>query len=203
MEGRPSAVATVRAHPATSRTLHPCFNAPTRPAPGVVVGLGNTILSDDGVGPHVVSRISPALALHPELECVELSLGGLALLDVLRDRRWAVLVDCLDTGDSPPGTIRRLSERDVRGSARLVSYHDLSYPMALRMGRVLGWSLPTDVVIIGIEGRNVNEFGSTMSPVVERACDRAARIVEGEIERRIRAGPPGGGSRDGPLRNTE
>ncbi len=203
MEGRPNAVATARAHPDETRTRHVCRDALRRTPPGVVVGLGNTILSDDGVGPNVVRRISPTLLSHPAVECLEMALGGIALLDALRDRRWAVLVDCLDTGGSPPGTIRRLSERDIRGSVRLVSYHDLSYPMALRMGRMLGWSLPDDVVIIGIEGRCVNEFGSKLSPEVECAAGRAARMVEAEIQRRIRAGPPRGGIRDGPLRRNE
>jgi len=149
------------------------------------------MMHDDGVGPAVLRRLSPELKSHQAVECIELPWAGLSLLEVIRDRRWAVLVDCLVSGQSPPGTLRVLSEDDVRGSIRLVSYHDLSYTTALNLGRALGWALPNEVMILGIEGREVYEFGEGLSAEVDAAADRAARMIEVFVRQRIGCEPTG------------
>lgn len=153
-------------------------DVPQRVPPGVVIGLGNPLVRDDGVGPAVLRRISAGIRSHSEVEFLELPWAGLSLLEALRGRRWAVIVDCLVSGELPPGTVRLLSKDDVRGSVRLISYHDLNYSTAMDLGRALGWALPDDVLIIGIEGREVHEFGEGLTPEVDAAADEAACIVE-------------------------
>jgi len=168
------------------------YNASVAYAPGLIVGLGNPMVGDDGAGPAVLGRLSPDIRTDLSVECIELPSGGLCLLDAMRGRRWAAVVDALAASAASAGTVRILREADVSGSARLVSYHDLSYGTAMGFGRALGWMLPDDVLIIGIEGKSLYEFGEGLSPEVDAGVTEAARVVDSFA--RSRLGVP---SRDG------
>jgi hydrogenase maturation protease len=156
---------------------------PVPTAPYVIVGLGNEIASDDGVGIHVARALESRFTNRPEVEVVALSWAGFALLDVLRGRRRAALVDCLTTGIHPPGSVLRLDASNFAGSVRLNSFHDISYPTAMALGRRLGWEMPDDVAIWGIEAAVPEEFGETLSPEVAASVDQ---VIE-EVTRFINA----------------
>ena len=164
--------------------------APTRslPAPVVVVGLGNEIAGDDGAGIPAVRVLEEELADDPDVDVIALPWGGLALLDVLRDRKRAALIDCLVTGEHPPGTVVRLDESDFRGSVRLNSFHDISFPAALDLGRELGWELPSEVAIWGIEAGDADVFTEQLTPPVAAAVHEVVHAVARFL--RNRDGPP-------------
>lgn len=171
-------------------------------APHVVVGLGNEIARDDGVGIAVARELERRLAGRRgggQVEVVALPWAGFALLDVLVGRRRAALIDCLVTGDRAPGTIVRLDppsneraagagagagvwrQSDVRGSVRLNSFHDIAFPTALALGRDLGWPMPGEVAIWAIEAAEVDRFGEGLSTPVAAAVDRVANEVLGFV----------------------
>ena len=152
------------------------FTGSTRP-PDVVVGLGNELAGDDGVGIAVARHLERLLAGRDDVEVVALPWAGLTLLDALAGHRRAAIVDCLVTGDLDPGTVVRLSEDDVGGSARLVSSHDLDFPTALALGRRMGLELPGEIAIWAVEGAVVDRLGEGLSPPVADA----ARRVTAEI----------------------
>ena len=143
--------------------------------PLVIVGLGNEIASDDGVGLHAATALAAELGDRSDVEVVALPWAGFALLDVLRGRTCAVLVDGLTTGKHPPGTVVRLDEADFRGSVRLNSFHDINYPTAMALGRTMGWNMPDEVAIWGIEMAVSDEFGEELTPVV---ADAVATVVQ-------------------------
>ena len=143
----------------------------------VVVGLGNEIARDDGVGIAVARELERRLLGYRDVEVVALPWAGFALLEVLAGRRRAALIDCLVTGEYPPGTVVRLDADDVRGSVRLNSFHDLAFPTALALGRDLGWPMPSEVAIWGIEATVADRFGEHLSPPVADAVNRVASAV--------------------------
>jgi hydrogenase maturation protease len=155
----------------------------TPTAPYVVVGLGNEIVSDDGVGIHVARALETEFRDRSEVEVVALPWAGFALLDVLRGRQRAALIDCLTSGVHPPGSVVRLDASDFSGSVRLNSFHDISYPTALTLGRSLGWEMPDEVAIWGVEAAVPEEFGETLSPEVAKSV---AQVVH-EVTRFINA----------------
>jgi hydrogenase maturation protease len=136
------------------------------PLPLVIVGLGNEIASDDGVGIHAAHALEAAFHDRDDIEVVALPWAGFALLDVLRGRRGAVLIDGLATGAHPPGTVVRIYEDDLAGSVRLNSFHDISYPTVMALGRSMGWGMPDDVAIWGVEMAIADEFGEVLTPEV-------------------------------------
>ncbi|MEE9582762.1 MAG: hydrogenase maturation protease [Acidimicrobiia bacterium] len=144
-------------------------------APSVVVGLGNEIAGDDGVGIHVARILEPRMKDVPGVDVVALPWAGLALLDVLRGRARVAIVDCLTSGNHPPGTIVRLDEQGIAGSVRLNSFHDISFPTAMALGRQMGWEMPDTVAIWGVEAERVGVFHEGLSPAVAAAVEPLIR----------------------------
>jgi hydrogenase maturation protease len=138
----------------------------------VVIGLGNDIAGDDGVGILAVRRLRERLRDRSGITMVELPWAGLELLPVLRGRRRAVLIDSLQSGLHAPGTVVELSETELAGSVRLNSFHDLNYPTAIALGRALGWSLPDDIRIYAVEGECFDEFKAQLTPAVARGLEQ-------------------------------
>ena len=147
------------------------------PAPNVVVGLGNEIAADDGVGIAAARHLEFELDNDPDVDVIALPWAGFALLDVLRGRRRAAIIDCLVTGERPPGTIVHIDERDLAGSVRLNSFHDISYPTVMELGRQMGWDMPDSIAIWGIEAGTADIFSETLSPPVAAAVAEVANEV--------------------------
>jgi hydrogenase maturation protease len=97
-----------------------------------------------------------------------------------------VLVDALQTGESPAGTVRRLSLADLAAMAptqHTASPHDASLPTALALGRRMGAALPGELVIVAVEVDNVMDFGDIPTPSVAAAIPEAVATVLGELDR--------------------
>lgn len=121
------------------------------------------------------------------MEVVELPWAGLQLLTAIRGYRRAILIDSLRSGRHPAGTIVRLTEADLSGSVRLNSFHDLNYPTAMALGRLLGWPMPREVAIFAIEGAVFDRFDTRLTPAVAAAVEGIVALVAAQIERRQRA----------------
>ncbi len=154
----------------------------------LVVGLGNPILGDDGVGWRVAERVLGRLD-DPDVAVLCLSLGGLALMEHLVGYRRVMIVDAMATG-APAGTLHWLDapDRGDLGVQHTASVHDLSLASALAMGRELGLNLPAEIRVVGVEAAPEFEFGEALSEPVDRAIPAAARLV---LDWLARDGRPG------------
>jgi hydrogenase maturation protease len=155
----------------------------------LVVGLGNPILTDDGVGIHVVRAVASRVAgssgssSNGDLSFVEASVGGLRLLDLLNGYGRVILVDAIQTREGKPGDVYRLHAGNLHGSRHSGSTHDLTLSGALELGRRLGMELPSDsdVVILAVEVEDVLTFGEACTPQVEAAIPAVVEKVLLEI----------------------
>ncbi len=140
----------------------------------VVIGLGNLLLCDDTIGPLVVRNVEKRIEhLRHMVDIEENDSGGLDLLDLVADHRRVVIVDSIVTGTAPPGTIHRFSP-DVFHHYRAetpCSLHGLNLPTLFEMGRRLGYDLPEEIVIFGIEASDVHTFSETPTTSVKAALD--------------------------------
>ncbi len=161
-----------------------CKEHPERPMT-VVIGLGNPILRDDGVGFHVAKALRDRLD-ERRVEVVEACIGGFRLMETLAGRRRAVLVDAVRLGGRP-GQVYRLHVEDFRGSIRAASPHEAGLPEALTLGRRLGMEMPEEVVVVGIEPAEVEEFGEGLTPEVAAALPEAIAAVLTEAEPELAA----------------
>ncbi len=133
-------------------------------APILILGLGNLLLRDEGVGVHAAQVLARA-QLPPEIEVCDGGTAGLALLDVLADRRKVVVIDAVDAA-APPGTILRLAPAHLMaGGNQAVSLHELGLLETLQLARRLGWA-PDEVVILGVVPQAL-DAGLELSPPVQ------------------------------------
>jgi hydrogenase maturation protease len=149
-----------------------------QPCPTLVLGLGNILLRDEGVGVRVVQAMEQ-MPLPPGVEVLDGGTAGLDLLDALADRQKVVVIDALD-GDMAPGTVLRLTPDElVPRHEPGVSLHDLGLVETLALARQLNVS-PPEVVIIGVEPHDV-ECGLELSPEAERLMPRIIDLVMTEL----------------------
>lgn len=159
----------------------------------LVVGLGNPLLSDDGVGWRVAEEVQrrlqleavsletnqstiPNLRSNIEVDCF--ALGGLSLMERLVGYDRAIVVDAVTFGAAPGSvTCCDLAALPDQSAAHLTAAHDTSLPNALRLGRLMGACLPDTVTIVGVEAERLFDFGEALTPAVAAAVPQAARLV--------------------------
>ncbi len=146
-----------------------------------VIGLGNPILSDDGVGIRTLRLLKDLIPPSEDVVLKEAHVGGLSLMEELVGFDRAVIIDAMVTGTCRPGTIRALELTEFAGTRNLVSSHDTNLWMALRIGREVGLRLPGDVRVIGIEAAEAETFGEGLSEAVEKAARVAAAAIGGDL----------------------
>ena len=149
----------------------------------VVVGFGNPILSDDGVGLAVARRVKCMASGSDCVDVIELNAGGIRLVEAISGYGRALLVDAMVTGTTAPGTVSFVDPANI-GSARNIScVHDMDLPTAIEMGRALGMDLPEDISVLGIEAACVNEFSEKLTYAVSAAVPLAVEKVMNELRK--------------------
>lgn len=145
----------------------------------LILGLGNPILGDDGVGWKVAEQIKSELAENggKEVEVDCLSVGGLSLMERMIDYDRVILLDAIVTQDHPVGTVIAFPLKDLPNCAfgHLSSSHDTTLQNALEVGRTMGAHLPDDIWVVGIEALHVYDFSEMLSPSVEASIGEAVR----------------------------
>lgn len=145
----------------------------------IIVGLGNPILGDDGVGWKVIEEIKKQLPadLPVDMEC--LSLGGIGLMEHLIGYDRAIIVDSFiaDAEDMGSILIHKLEEMPNYSAFHITSVHDTSLQNAFQLGREMGAHLPEEVIVIGIAIQRIHDFGECISPQVAETVPQAAHIT--------------------------
>lgn len=152
---------------------------------GLLLGMGNPILSDDGVGLLVVRQLALRL---PQLAAAESALVGLGLLDLLEGYDRLFLVDALVADDGDVGDVRPLALEER--TCHLVSSHGASFVELLQMGRDLGRHLPGEVAIYGIVIGHSPPFGERLSPLLAARLPAIIDCVAADIRRVLAVAPP-------------
>lgn len=150
----------------------------------LVIGLGNPILGDDGVGWRVVEEAEKRLNGHKnnperEFEYEYLSLGGLSLMERMNGYGDVVVVDSITTHQRPDGSIYslRLSSLPNLSAGHTTAAHDASLAEALEVGRKMGLKLPADVWVVAVEAQIVYDFSEELSAPIAEAVPKAVEVL--------------------------
>jgi hydrogenase maturation protease len=144
-----------------------------------VLGIGNLLLKDEGVGVHLVQKLASILS-DANVNIIDAGTypDFLSLIDDSTDK--LIILDAVKAGDKP-GTIYRFSFDDVElDSASTISLHDIGVSDSLKMMALFNRQ-PKSTVIIGIEPKTI-DFGLDLSPEVEEKLPRIINLVLKEIE---------------------
>jgi len=145
-----------------------------------VLGLGNILMQDDGVGVRLLEAVQPARPWPAEVEFVDGGAGGLRLMEVIEEADRLVVLDAADVG-LPAGQCRVVRPDQLQEDALpdRVSLHDMSFLETLRLCRQFA-RCPREVHILAIQPKVV-DHGRRLSPELQGAMDRlvdaATRLI--------------------------
>ena len=148
----------------------------------LILGLGNSLLSDDGVGLTIATELKNRLN-KSDITVMETSVAGLSLLDLLVGYDRAIIIDAIQTLDGKPGQIYRLDPEAFNTTRRTISPHDVNFTTALEFGKKVGLPLPQEIVIFAIEVSDVSTFGEEYTPQVKLAIPTCVEMVLRELKR--------------------
>ena len=143
----------------------------------LILGLGNPLRGDDGLGPRVVTELNRR-GLPDGVTALDGGIGGLDLLRYLEEWERVVIVDAADVGRAP-GEYVRFTPREARllTAGRGFSVHNAGLAEAIGLAEALGRSLP-EIVVFGLQPERVN-WQEGLSPAVEAAL---AALVDAVLE---------------------
>ena len=142
----------------------------------IVLGVGNTIHSDDGFGVHAMRRLEGDPRLPNDVTLIDGGTQGLELLAFLHDCSRLLLLDAVDVG-ATPGTIMRIDGEELKGLATGASVHQLGVADLLTTLPLVS-DIERKVVILGVQPAST-DWGTELSPPVETAL---GPVVEKAVE---------------------
>ena len=150
-----------------------------KPTGLLVLGLGNILLGDDGLGAAALARIEASYELPAGMRLEDGGTLGLGLLGLLAEAERVILVDAVRT-DSPPGTLVRLDGDDVMPAVRdRLSPHQVGVAELLDTARLIG-CYPATVTLIGLVPENI-DLGLARSPAVAANLDKLVEAIVREV----------------------
>lgn len=135
----------------------------------VIIGIGNPLLTDDGVGVRVAEMIRVRLKDRGDIDVIELYAGGIRLMEAMVGYNAAIIVDAVQTGSVQPGTIHFLKPSGLVATRNSLCVHDINLPTAIEMANLLEIPLPDEINIWGIEAEDVETFSERLTDKVEKA----------------------------------
>ncbi len=156
----------------------------------LILGLGNTLLQDEGLGVRAVERLRDSGSLPDQVEALDGGTLGLGLLPYLRGVTDLLILDAVDM-DQPPGTLIRLENDAIPAAlAPKFSMHQVGLQDLLAAGSFSG-SLPRRVVLLGIQPESIDwgvDLSSTVAASLEKLVETASDFVSQSMESKV----PGG-----------
>ncbi|HUU07254.1 MAG TPA: hydrogenase maturation protease [Thermoplasmata archaeon] len=142
----------------------------------LVVGVGNPILSDDGIGIHVARALKER---NPGVSAEELPASGLELLDMVLGFDTVVIVDAIETRGGTPGEIHILDESDFERAVHGSSPHGINIATALALGRkVAPDKMPERVVYVAVEAEDLLTVSESLTEKVAEALPKVVEMIE-------------------------
>ena len=148
--------------------------------PLTIIGLGNEFLSDDGAGIRVIREVKRRLQ-RQSVVFEELAVGGLQLLDYLTDTDVCILVDAVNSGMHPAGTLYRFVQEPDGRPVTLSSSHQIDLGQVLGLARILGAALPKKLIVYGIEAEDIVTFRDGCTELVAAGIPSLVDIICNDV----------------------
>ena len=144
----------------------------------LILGIGNLLLSDEGVGVHAIHCLAKR-ELPPGVDILDGGTSGTDLVDHLEGRTRVIVIDAA-AGDGPPGTVYRCEARDLLEQEGSLSLHEFGLADSLHMAEQLGCA-PQRVIVLGVQPATM-EPGLELSPEVAAALPGLIKLALAEAE---------------------
>lgn len=150
----------------------------------LIIGLGNPIVGDDAIGIEVTEWLQKNANLPLEVEIQpDVSLSGIALVELFRGYDQVIIVDSMHTKQFPPGTVKVLHPDQFLSAQHISDFHNLDFFTALTWAYQTFDDIPPKdkITIIGIEINYIQEFSDTLSPELQHQLDTIKNTVKSEV----------------------
>jgi hydrogenase maturation protease len=147
----------------------------------LVLGIGNTLLGDDGVGIYVARKMREACDQKGQIEVAETDVGGIAILDLLMGHTKVVIIDAIITKKRRPGTIYKLSLEDLGDIVEPYMLHAIDLRSAIELGKMLGYHIPEDITIYAVEIKDNTIFTEGLSHDIEAVVPSVIRQIVSDL----------------------
>jgi hydrogenase maturation protease len=154
------------------------FLCPVPYFPILIMGVGNILLSDEGVGVRVIEAMKD-IKLPDNVEILDVGTGALEIIDIIANREKVIIIDAVK-GSGEPGTVYRFTPNDIAMlSPTPLSVHQFDIPGTLNMTALVGCQ-PQQVVIFGIEPKRI-EWGLELSSEVAAIIPDVVKLIISEL----------------------
>lgn len=147
----------------------------------LILGIGNVLMGDEGVGVHVVNEVKKA-AFPANVECLDGGTGSFLLLEAMQKAEKVILIDaCIDGAEA--GEVRKLRPKYSKDYPKTLTAHDIGLKDLLDAFYLMG-ERPPDVTLFAISIRPLSDTGLDLdlSTGVSAAVPRIAELVRHEAE---------------------
>ncbi len=145
----------------------------------LIIGLGNTILSDDGVGIYIARELGKKID-NPYIIIEEASIGGLELLDIMTDYKKVIIIDSIILKNKPIGTLVELSLKDIKGGSSWTR-HQVSLNEAIELAKKINMNITSDIVIYGVVVKDISTFKEECTPEVKASLPLIVESIKHSI----------------------
>jgi len=148
----------------------------------LILGMGNKLFGDDGVGIVVSERLKELLNEFENIDIEETSWGGFRIIDILSGYQSVIIIDALRTNKKPIGFIHQFDYKDIINSVRMVSFHDINFATAVEFAKRMDIPMPEKIKIFGIEVGETDQFTEEFTPDVKSSIENCKNIILQEID---------------------
>jgi hydrogenase maturation protease len=142
----------------------------------LILGMGNPILSDDGVGLLAAEKLLDRI---PGTDVASSAMIGLSLFDLIIGYDMLFIIDAMTTRDGKLGELKKIGEDDRYGTLHLFSSHGLNIFELMELGVRCGYDVPRLLAVYGIEIGDEVAFGEALSPALnKKLCAIVEEIID-------------------------
>ena len=147
----------------------------------LILGLGNTILSDDGAGLIIARQIKK---YFPRIDVKETSLSGAFLLDYIVEYERLIIIDSIKTGETEPGTVHKLSLNHLKTTVAEGPPHGLNLATVIELAKIQGEKIP-DIDIYAIEIEDNTTFSERLTATLENKLPQIIKQIVEDLQNTI------------------
>lgn len=150
----------------------------------LVLGIGNEVLKDDGIGPKLVKKLQNFMPL-PDIDYAISAVGGMEIIEIMKGYEEVVIIDGIMTGEHVPGTVLYMSYPYHRKTLHLSNYHDISFEISVELAKQLNIPFPERISIIAVEIVEDREFGENLTSKLQEKYSEIFSSVASTIQENI------------------
>ena len=146
-----------------------------------VLGLGNILLRDEGIGVRIAERLINNFSFSPAVKVIDAGTLGFGLINEILDIQKLIVVDAVKAGEAP-GTIYKFTQNDINVTIpQLLSAHDIGFLDAIEQWKLLGVS--PEVIFLGIEPYDMSSWGMELSDCIINKMPLLMELILEELKK--------------------